>query len=901
MKVTLVTAFFRLRDRTVDEDEQFRLFDQLAAGCTHDLLLFLDERLLDRAPKRPNVRVIPMVPEQLWTFRWAEGRELDLPTHRTPEKDTRDFLLLQNAKLDMLALALSLDDTSTHFAWIDFGIMKIAREPWRFLQKLQALKPPEKCVLAPGCWPGVSSQTDAEHHHNAVVWRFCGGFLLVDRSSILDLVTAYHMLAEDRHYITWEVNNWAELEAHGQRFDWYKADHDDSLLPSDEPRICLTMIVKNESAIIERCLTSALPFIDTWCITDTGSTDGTPEKITRFFAERGIPGRMASAEFRDFAQARNASLDAARAVPNWDYALLIDADMVLEGTLDKRALMADAYNVAQGNDDGLAKQWWNTRLVRRDAPTRYFGVTHEYLSTPSPPVDLSSLRIDDRSDGGSKSNKVERDIRLLTKGLEEEPNNGRYLFYLAQTYRETDRPHRAIPLYKRRIEVGGWDEEIYYSYYGIAVCYKDLDDEPNFIRACLEAYNNRPWRAESLQLLATYYREKGKNESAMLIAESMAKIKKTDEKLFMDLSVYDYGAKNEISIAGYHSRIPERRESGYRACAELTIHPNDHIRNQARKNFTYYAKSASELFGAETSSIGWQPPDPGWAPMNPSVYIAGRVGIHIPQKLVLVRTVNYIVSDGQYPTNDGSGIIRTRNYILEMDANWRVTKATEARDITGVAKNNFPVEGFEDCRLWECENGFSASTTIRNLHDNPNGHHEMAIVDFDDGWQVDDMTVIRDYEHNRVQKNWMPIVGRPGAFLYLCHPTIAIEVSDHGRTKEIARHYVAGDVDSKTQVSFADLRGGSQLIPYHDGWLCLTHEVAWRPERVYLHRFVRFDATFKIVAISDPFYFERVGIEFCAGLARDGGKLVASYGVNDASANLAFFDSDRILAALKSL
>ena len=45
---------------------------------------------------------------------------------------------------------------------------------------------------------------------------------------------------------------------------------------------------------------------------------------------------------------------------------------------------------------------------------------------------LKDLSIDDRGDGGCKEDKFERDERLLRQGLEEEPNNGRFLFYLAQ-------------------------------------------------------------------------------------------------------------------------------------------------------------------------------------------------------------------------------------------------------------------------------------------------------------------------------------------------------------------------------------------------------------------------------------------------------------------------------------
>ena len=51
------------------------------------------------------------------------------------------------------------------------------------------------------------------------------------------------------------------------------------------PKICLNMIVKNESKVITRLLESVSPIIDTYCICDTGSTDDTKEIfISRKFA-----------------------------------------------------------------------------------------------------------------------------------------------------------------------------------------------------------------------------------------------------------------------------------------------------------------------------------------------------------------------------------------------------------------------------------------------------------------------------------------------------------------------------------------------------------------------------------------------------------------------------------------
>ena len=71
------------------------------------------------------------------------------------------------------------------------------------------------------------------------------------------------------------------------------------------PKICLNMIVKNESKIIERLLQSVVPFIDTYCICDTGSDDNTIEVISNFFKDKEISGKIVQEPFRDFGYNRN--------------------------------------------------------------------------------------------------------------------------------------------------------------------------------------------------------------------------------------------------------------------------------------------------------------------------------------------------------------------------------------------------------------------------------------------------------------------------------------------------------------------------------------------------------------------------------------------------------------------
>jgi len=48
-------------------------------------------------------------------------------------------------------------------------------------------------------------------------------------------------------------------------------------------KLCLCMIIKNESKIIKKCLNSIADYLDYWIISDTGSTDGTQDIIKSFF------------------------------------------------------------------------------------------------------------------------------------------------------------------------------------------------------------------------------------------------------------------------------------------------------------------------------------------------------------------------------------------------------------------------------------------------------------------------------------------------------------------------------------------------------------------------------------------------------------------------------------------
>ena len=241
------------------------------------------------------------------------------------------------------------------------------------------------------------------------------------------------------------------------------------------PTLCLNMIVKNESKIIRRLMESVVPIIDSYCICDTGSTDNTIEIITSYFAEKNIPGKVIIEPFKNFAYNRTFALQSCNGMS--DYVLLLDADMIFQiNNFNKSRLAeADTFCILQGNDSFY---YQNMRIVRNNGLYKYIGVTHEHIATPSgnhnSNLSKNELFILDVGDGGSKSDKFERDIRLLLEGLKDEPGNVRYHFYLANSYKDSGHFTEAIEYYNKRIALGDWEQEIWYSYYQILQIFMKL-------------------------------------------------------------------------------------------------------------------------------------------------------------------------------------------------------------------------------------------------------------------------------------------------------------------------------------------------------------------------------------------------------------------------------------------
>lgn len=319
------------------------------------------------------------------------------------------------------------------------------------------------------------------------------------------------------------------------------------------PRICLNMIVKNEARVIRRCLAKVRPLIDSWVIVDTGSTDDTREIIRQELA--GIPGALHERPWRDFGHNRTEALQLARQ-SGADYAFVIDADeeLMAPAGFAWPPLGADSYQTLQASGDN---RFYRTQLMRLALPWRYVGVLHEVAACEGarPAQRLDGFVTYGRFDGARNQNPIEkykRDARVLEAALEHEPNNMRYVYYLAQSYRDSQQHVQAERCYRKRAELGGWEEEVWSALYQIGLLRERLGrPAAQILEAHLEAFNFRPVRAEPLVALARYFRTQKQHASCFIFAQAALGIPKPDDILFLDSATYEWRALDEYAIAAY--------------------------------------------------------------------------------------------------------------------------------------------------------------------------------------------------------------------------------------------------------------------------------------------------------------------------------------------------------------
>lgn len=389
-------------------------------------------------------------------------------------------------------------------------------------------------------------------------------------------------------------------------------------IDTKQPSICLVMIVKNESKVIRRCIDSVKDYINYWVIVDTGSTDGTQDLIKEIMNEYQIEGELHERPWVDFGYNRTESLEYSEGKA--DYRLIIDADDVLAVGEENpfMNLTEDAYKI-KIRLNSLA--YYRTQLVKGDQKWKYVGVLHEYISGPTD-ITVSEEFLDGVEMHASVSGH-NRDIKgkdkyyndalifekaILTTPKEELPIDleRRYVFYMAQSYRDAGMNERSIEAYQRRVDLGGWAEEVYISRYWIAR-QKQILNRPDeeIIDAYLKAWEYRPNRLEALYHLIKFLGTRKRYALAFALSSVGMKTGSCSDILFVEDDIWKWRMPDEYSVLAYYNGNAEEAYKTTNIIINSSLFANINKADQERimKNMEFYSKALEPKEETQTEVV----------------------------------------------------------------------------------------------------------------------------------------------------------------------------------------------------------------------------------------------------------------------------------------------------------
>ncbi len=163
---------------------------------------------------------------------------------------------------------------------------------------------------------------------------------------------------------------------------------------------------------------------------------------------------------------------------------------------------------------------------------------------------------------GARTGDPAKHIRDLTLAkVERNPEDAHSVFSLAQAYFVMSDFVNARKWYARRVEMGGWEEEVYFAMWQIAQSMAQLGAPwPDVLDAYLRAWEFRPTRAEPLYAIAYRYCVDQRYRLGYLFAQQAAGLPlPEDDLLVLDADIYMWRAADEQAVCAF--RIGKRAEA----------------------------------------------------------------------------------------------------------------------------------------------------------------------------------------------------------------------------------------------------------------------------------------------------------------------------------------------------
>jgi len=324
--------------------------------------------------------------------------------------------------------------------------------------------------------------------------------------------------------------------------------------------ISLCMIVKNEEAVLERCLKSVCGAVDEIIIVDTGSVDKTKEIAAKF-----TPHIYDFTWIDDFSQARNYAFSLATK----DYQMWLDADDVLPE--EEKAKLIELkrdlppqtdvvtmkYHVAFDCYGQPAMTSTRERLLRRAGNFRWQGPIHECITMRGNVFD-ADIAIWHLKPPGSGDR--DRNLRiyegLLAQGMDFSP---RSTYYYARELMDHQRYSEAADYFTKFLEQqGGWQEDCISACLNLGLCYKALGNRHQRTLALLRSFAYDLPRPEICCQIAYDYLDAGDWRRAIYWLETALQAPPAAHGGFVLPDCHHFIPHIELCVCYYHLGDIER-------------------------------------------------------------------------------------------------------------------------------------------------------------------------------------------------------------------------------------------------------------------------------------------------------------------------------------------------------
>lgn len=237
-----------------------------------------------------------------------------------------------------------------------------------------------------------------------------------------------------------------------------------------------------------------------------------------------------------------------------------------------------------------------------------------------------------------------------------------------------------------------------------------------------------------------------------------------------------------------------------------------------------------------------------------------------------------------HPENDCT--LTTTNFLCELNDSLDITYYKKVDTSHLDVPPLWEFVGLEDARLIHWDDKFYLCGVRRDLDTIGTGRMELSELAIEEN-NVFEISRARipgpppDKEY--CNKNWMPILNQPYHFVKWTNGTEVVKFDPMGLTTKTV-------VQKNWIYHPRDMRGGSQVLPFKDGYFCLIHETdlykseAGRKDATYRHRFVVWDKDWNIIKVSPEFSFLNTKIEFACGMAKLKNDYLITFGFQDNAA-----------------